>query len=155
MSYYPPWVLSGIVEDELPWDKGRKMNLKCFLEEYTLHDSYYVGLFYNPAYTNNITLTFQWDPIWLPCKMAPKTSLVKDWPYLFIRIEDVEQSSTWGYKDYDDINRAVEIAEYVEVDSRKLFSIGDVFGGNLQIAFSGDTCFLALDKDGKVLEIGV
>lgn len=41
-------------------------NLEEFLDKYTLHDSFWVGLFHHVAFDRSVTLAFQWDSVWLP-----------------------------------------------------------------------------------------
>lgn len=153
MSYFPAWLSSGIVEDTLPWDRGVTLELPEFLKRFTLHDSYYIGLFYNLAYSDSCLLAFQWDPVWLPDGLAPATGLVEDWPFLFIHLHKVQQCRTFDYEDYVDINRAIETADFKETNGEKQLFIGDAFGGKLQLSFTGDARFLALDKNGKALKL--
>ena len=128
------------------------MEFDKFMEKYTLHDSYYVGLFYDLAYDNNIVIAIQWDSVWLPESVSKSTASVNDWPYLFISIKNVENINTWGYKNID-INRAIGGSEYAVTNGKKILAISDVYGGELQIVFTGDTEFLALNNKKEPLNI--
>lgn len=137
---------------DLPWDSSINLKIDYFFEKYTLHDSYYVGLFFDLGQANNIMVVVRWDPMWLPDNISQKTPYVDDWPYLFICIDNVEQISTWGLKD-EDIGRAIGEAEFAECENKHILSISDVYGGEVQIVFSGNSYVLALDKDKNTLKI--
>lgn len=42
------------------------MSFGNFNEQYTLHDSCWIGIFYNIGYEQAITLAIDWDSVWLP-----------------------------------------------------------------------------------------
>jgi hypothetical protein len=53
---YPGWVYKELVEDYLPWEQGEKVSFIEFNKKYTLHDSGWIGIFFNVAYEQTATL---------------------------------------------------------------------------------------------------
>lgn len=83
---HPNWFYGDLVEDCLPWQQGKKMTFEEFHQKYTLHDSYWIGIFFNVAYEQTATLAIEWDAVWLPERLKQSTATVSDWPYLFIQL---------------------------------------------------------------------
>jgi hypothetical protein len=153
LGQYPDWLYQSIIEDSLDWNEAEEYSFQEFSEKYTLHDSYWIGLFYDVAYENNLILAIVWDAVWLPDEIAQSTSIVAEWPFLFIKVEDVLQVSTSGYKDIGGISRGVATAEIENVDKKHLLVISDHYGGNVEISFAGKLKFLAMDRNREVLPI--
>jgi hypothetical protein len=153
MGQYPEWLYQSIIEDTLKWDEAEKLSFQEFSGKYTLHDSYWIGLFYDVAYEDNAILAIVWDAVWLPDDIALSTTVVSQWPLLFIKVGKVLQVSTSGYKDVGGISRGIARAEVVEVDEKHLLIISDHYGGSVEISFSGKLQFLCLDRGRKVLAI--
>ncbi len=84
--------------------------------------------------------------------IAQSTSFVEDWPYLFIKLKNVESINTWGYKSLD-ISRTIGKSEYTEAEGKKILAISDVYGGEVQVVFTGSSSFLALNKEKIILKI--
>jgi hypothetical protein len=82
---YPVWVYRELVEDYLPWEEGRQINFVEFNKKYTLHDSGWIGIFFNVAYEQTATLAIRWDAVWLPDEIAKSTSIVSDWPSILVK----------------------------------------------------------------------
>ena len=153
MGEHSDWVYREVVEDTLPWSEAKEYSFQQFSEKYTLHDSVWIGLFYDVAYENNIIMAIIWDAVWLPDEIAQSTSIVAEWPLLFVKIENVSQVSTSGYKDIEGLQRGIGTAEIEEVDGTHLLVISDHYGGNVEISFAGKLKFLATDRNRKVLPI--
>lgn len=150
---YPTWLYQELIDDLLPWQEGKGMTFRDFNKRYTLHDSYWVGIFYNVAYEQAVTLAIEWDAVWLPDEIKKSTSVVDDWPYLLIRLTGVEQVSTANYTDIEGISRAIAGNEFEEVEGKKFLVIDDVYGGQINIIYKGQEIFLALEKDRSILKI--
>lgn len=153
-DYYPDWLYRDLVEDLLPWQQGKEMTFKEFDRKYTLHDSHWVGIFYDVAYTQNVTLSIQWDYVWLPKEIKKNQSRLDGWPYLFIRLLDVEQIHTANYKEIfkSKICRTISGCEYEEIEEKKFLAIDDVYGGQINIVYTGKEIFLALEENKNVLK---
>jgi hypothetical protein len=150
---YPTWLYRELVEDYLPWEQGRKINFIEFNKKYTLHDSGCIGIFFNVAYEQNATLAIRWDAVWLPDEIAKSTSIVSDWPYLFIQLKNIEQFSTNNYDDIGSFPRSIYGCEFEEIDGKKFLAIDDIFGGQINIIYQGEETFLAMEKDKRILSI--
>lgn len=152
-DYYPKWLGQSVIEDDLPWNFAECLTFQEFSETYTLHDSIWVTIYQNVAYDDSVTLVIRWDAVWLPDEVAASTSFVADWPLLFIKIENVHQISTSGYRDVGGIQRGIGKAEIEGVDGKQLLVISDHYGGNVEIIFSGKLSFLALNRNKEPLKI--
>ncbi|WP_461535053.1 hypothetical protein [Spongorhabdus nitratireducens] len=152
-QFYPDWLYKKLIEDDLSWDKKSTLDLDSFLKKYTLHDSHWVGLFHHLAFDRSVTLAFQWDSFWLPDDIKAYSPLVDDWPYLFIKIDDVNEVTTANYADIDGINRAISGAETLDMGGAIHLAIDDVFGGQVNLVFKGSQDIIALNPDGSVLSI--
>jgi hypothetical protein len=150
---HPDWVYKELVEDYLPWEEGIKMSFTEFNKKYTLHDSGWIGIFFDVAYDQTATLAIRWDAVWLPDEIARSTSIVSDWPYLFIQLTNIEQFSTSNYDDIGNLPRSISGCEFEEVDGKKILAIDDVFGGQINIIYQGEETFLAMEKDKRILSI--
>jgi hypothetical protein len=151
--YHPDWVYRELLEDYLPWEQGRKINFREFNKKYTLPDSGWIGIFFDVAYEQTATLAIRWDAVWLPDEIAKSTSIVSDWPYLFIQLKNIEQFSTSNYVDIGSLPRSISGCEFEEIDGKKFLAIDDVFGGQINIIYQGEETFLAMEKDKRILSI--
>jgi hypothetical protein len=153
-QFYPDWVYRRVIENNLPWDKKSDHNIETFLDTYTLHDSSWIGIFYDIKFDQSVTLGFQWDSVWLPDNIKEGTSHVDDWPYLFIKIDSVKEISTNNFEElYYELNRTIRRAEITKIEEMYYLTIDDVYGGQVNIVFSGDHYILALNPDCSKLKI--
>jgi hypothetical protein len=150
---HPGWLYRELVEDCLPWQQGKRMNFKEFNEKYTLHDSGWIGIFFNIAYERTATLAIQWDAVWLPNEIKQSTSVVADWPYLFIQLSGIEQVSTNNYIDIMGSPRTIAVCEFEEIEGKKFLAIDDVYGGQINIIYQSEETFLAIEKNKCILAI--
>ena len=97
--------------------------MESFFKKYTLHDSYWVGIFSHVGFSQSVTIAIEWDFVWLPNEVK-KNVFVDSWPYLFIKLEGVSY-----------------------------FAVDDVFGGQVTIVFKGKQSILALNSDGSYFKI--
>jgi len=123
------------------------------MKKYTLHNSFWVGVFHHVAFDQSVTLAFQWDSVWLPDEVKVGTSYVDDWPYLFIKIEDVTEVTKSNFVGLDRVNRAIGDAEVLDLEGSTHLAIDDVYGGQVNIVFTGKHSILALNPDGSELKI--
>ncbi|EDN69722.1 hypothetical protein BGP_3093 [Beggiatoa sp. PS] len=148
---HPNWLYKALIEDTFPWDKSADLNFQTFNEKYTLHDSVWVGIFYDVAYEQSVILAFQWDAVWLPDELKESTSKIYDWPYLFIKLTNVESVSTANYEDIGGMSRAISGLEIEEIEGKKYLVIDDVYGGQIDIIYEGKESFLVMESNKKVL----
>jgi hypothetical protein len=153
MLNYESWVYTSVLENDLPWEKADITTFEEFKSKYTIHDSFLVGVFMDLRLQNTAMLIIQWDSVWLPEGISESTSCVEDWPYLFIKIEGIEQINTWRYESLKDVGRVLHSLEIESIDGKHILAISDVFDGQLQMVFNGGTAFLAFDKYKNILRI--
>jgi len=150
---YPDWLAKKLIEDDLPWEEKSSLNIESFFEKFTLHDSYWVGVFHHLGFDQSVTLAFEWDAVWLPDEIKKNTSLIDEWPYLFFQINGVKEISTDNYSDIEGVNRAIAGGEALNIDGANHLVIDDVYGGHVNIVYQGVLTILALNPDGSVLTI--
>lgn len=150
---YPDWLSKKLVEDDLPWGEKSPLSIESFFEKFTLHDSYWVGVFHHLGFDQSVTLAFEWDAVWLPDEIKKSTSLVKEWPYLFFQINGVEEINTANYIDTGNVNRAIAGGEVLNIEGSNHLAIDDVYGGQVNIVYKGELSILALNPDGSTLAI--
>jgi hypothetical protein len=118
-SNHPGWFYQALVEDSFPWTEGVAMSFEEFAQKkYTIHDSYWIGSFFNLAYEPTVTLAIAWDTFWLPDELKKSTSTVKDWPYLLIQLSGVEQFNPSQDEDEIDTCRTILGHKVVEIDGK-------------------------------------
>ena len=151
-DYLPDWIYRAIVRDSLPWQEGKKCPFEEFDKTYTFHDSSWVGLFAGIAFNNSLTLGVIWDPYWVPDEVHRSTPIVKDWPFLFVKIDNVLEIDT-GTIETIDHSRNISGTEFYRLDDgvRQLVVVCD--GGKVKIKYKGKTIFLGLDREGRPLKI--
>ena len=149
---YPSWLGNDLINDGLPWEEGLQISFSEFARKYTLHDSCWIGLFYDVGDRASVILVINWDAVWLPDSIALSNSKVQEWPFLFIKIKKVKEVSTSNYfDDYD--NWSICDYQIESIDKQKLLIISSCMGGDVEITFSGEMTFLALDRDRQALNI--
>ena len=150
---YPTWLGNDLINDRLPWEKGLQISFSEFTTKYTLHDSYWIGLFYDVGNLASVIIIINWDAVWLPDSIVLSTSKVKDWPFLIIKIDKVKEVSTSDYFNDDYPNWSICDYQIELIDKKYLLVISSCMGGDVEITFSGETTFLALDRDRNILNI--
>ena len=150
---YPEWFYRKLVNDKLPWDLGRKMSWNNFNLTYTLHDSGWgdLGIF---RQINRLVLVIDWDIVWLPEIARNQIQTEDGMIWLLIRLDGLEEIDILNNKDSDMgfINTIVG-DELIEVNGKKILSIIDAAGGDLDITYTGAETFLAMMEDGNILKL--
>ena len=179
MEYYPFTLGSQLIDGGFDWSSARSVPMERFLAEYTLHDSYWVGLFTRPAYES--VAVFRWDTFWSKERVEFPGSLVETWPFLVVRFQKVYQvhasypkgasqyTETIQYAESEVVSeqKRVQMLEWLTLDghepeeSIELVLDGDlhhtrffpVYGGRIDLWYGGPTQFLCLSSAGGRLEI--
>ncbi len=152
MDDQPTWISKCIIRNDLPWNKSRKNSFDSFYEKYTLHGSYWIGLFHNVAFDNSITLSMQWDADCLSEELQMSLSNPDDWLYLFIKITGVKKVLNFGFKKIGPIQRSIAELELMSANKEHMAVITDEHGGQVRINFSGEGRFLVLDEDQNIID---
>jgi len=111
-----------ILDGQLPWDRSVELHIDAFLEKYTLHDSYWIGLFADCAYEDVAIAAINFDPVWNSSVGTP-TSVCADWPFLLLRFKCVSAIHLSRLRDIGPIQRGI----YSHLTRRivmKVFAIG-------------------------------
>ena len=157
MDDQPTWISKCIIRNNLPWNKSRKNSFDSFYDKYTLHGSYWIGIFHNISYDNSITLAIQWDADCLPEDLKNSLSNPDDWLYLFIKITDVKKILNFGFKRTKGIQkglqRSISDLELMSGDKEHLMVISDKYGSKVKIIFCGEDKFLVLDEDQNIINV--
>jgi hypothetical protein len=145
--------------NDLPWEQAWETDFSAFDERFTLHDSSWLGILLEPAEGNEAVLVFEWDAHWLPeplraeCFDASLEPPGLDWPFLFIRANDVRGLRFQGY-DEPGSGQAVSRVESSLVAGVNVLEIVDIYGSIVRLEFAGPLEFLALHRrDARVLDL--
>lgn len=95
------------------------MSFNQFHEKYTLHDSHWIGIFYNVGYEQAVTLAILWDVVWLPEEIKTSTSIIDNLLYLVIRLTGIEQINTANCVDIGYVSRTIASSEFEELQGKK------------------------------------
>jgi hypothetical protein len=80
----PLWLKRALIDDLLPWDIARPTTVETFLRQYTLHDSYWIGLWVTPGLGADAVI--RWDAYWSEGRIPHPGPIVAEWPVLVIRL---------------------------------------------------------------------
>ncbi|HZU12358.1 MAG TPA: hypothetical protein VFB58_05920 [Chloroflexota bacterium] len=84
--YDPDWLRKGLIDGAFSWESGYTGTLTHFLDRYTLHDSYWVGLWLQT--TGSGIAVIRWDLAWnQPIDDKEERDDVPFWPILVVRFE--------------------------------------------------------------------
>src|ERR1035438_2409982 len=106
MSLLSASLARRVIEDSLPWDRSIQTHIDAFLQKYTLHDSYWIGLHTNCCWEDAAVAVIRFDPVWNSSVSTP-TSLVADWPLLFLRFNCVNTIRLIGFRDIGGTQRGI------------------------------------------------
>lgn len=149
---YPEWFYRNLAEDSFNWNLGKTMSFTAFELKYTLHDSGWWSTNI-PQDCDSIILVIDWDVVWLP---EPLKTKIVDEPgrvFLLIRLDGLEDISILRGDKHRDFIGIIINYDLLEIDNKKIFSIGDVTGGEMDITYAGSEIFLAITEQGTILEL--
>ncbi len=89
-DYYPVWLGQALITDDLPWEQATSSTFPSFLEHYSVHDSYWIGLYLEPQ--RNAIGIVRWDTFWTKGIIPFPGSRVAEWPLLIMRFSGVLHS---------------------------------------------------------------
>lgn len=142
-----------IVEDYLPWNRSTQMHIKTFLQRYTLHDSYWIGLQMGCAWGDTAIAVIRFDPVWNSSVSGP-TSAVADWPLLFLRFNCVNTIRLAGFRDNGGVQRGISGATVEGISEEEVVTvIGDHYGASVSFQHFPLVDVLVMSATEDVLEI--
>jgi hypothetical protein len=129
----PPDIASMLIDGEMPWDRGTEFRAAAFLEHYTFHDSGWLGIHVDCGWRDTVVAAISFDPVWNR-HIAEPTSLVADWPLLFLRFESVSSIQMSGFAEIGGIQRGISTATVEAIsDEESVTTITDHFGASIRI----------------------
>lgn len=144
-----------LIEDSLPWDRSIQSHIDAFLQKYTLHDSYWIGLHTNCGLEDSAVAVIRFDPIWNSSVSAP-TSLVSNWPLLFIRFNCVNTIRMIGFRNIGGTQRGISNVSVDNLsDEEAVTTILDHYGASVSLQHFPLIEALAMSSDGNVLGLSV
>lgn len=168
---FPDWFNQYVINDKIPWTDNIVSTLPDFLEEYTLHDSYWCGITSVPNDTT--TIGIQLDAFWAKDKIDFTDAQKRDWPILFIQLQktwQIKQGFNLDFQMTETISGAT--SQLLDEETKlQLFSsldhehkwfqeavfdvplyrtlIEPIYGGFVEILHGGETRFLLVGADGS------
>jgi hypothetical protein len=155
MSLLSENLAHSVVDDSLPWDRSIQFHIDTFLQRYTLHDSYWIGLHTNCGLDDAAVAAISFDPVWNPSVSTP-TSLVANWPLLFIRFNCVNTIRMAGFRDIGGTQRGISSVSVDHLsDEEAVTTILDHYGASVSLQHFPLINALAMSNAGSVLELSV
>lgn len=109
------------------------MHIDSFLRLYTLHDSYWIGLHTDCGWENSAVAVIRFDPVWNSSVSLP-TSIVADWPFLFLRFKCVSAIGLSGYCDIEGLQRGISSAVVEQLSDEEVVTvISDHYGAVVRL----------------------
>jgi hypothetical protein len=157
-SYYPNWLGSDLLTGDLFWNRSLKSTMPKFLAQYTLHDSYWIGMFLEPQ--RNGVAIIRLDTYWTEGRISFPSSTVSDWHLLLIYFSglchiDVNLNETGisGAEAKPLIDKQRETISFLPSDELHSTEIEDFTGGTARFIHNPQVSLLCLSKDKEILEI--
>lgn len=121
---------------EQHWKSAQSGSLIRFWEQYTLHDSSWIGAWFDPLHEQAI-LAFRWDTIWTENRVPYPGSEVARWPTLLIRLNQFilsyyDRNDAFAYGS-DNVSGAE--TRLITLEEQEQYLTG--LSGRLQLAASG------------------
>lgn len=115
-----------------------------------MHDAELVRLLIDNSNSNELLIIIRLDPHWIPNSPVIISPYVKDWPLLFIKITDI---TTINLKYFDNNIDSARTISYAKSYENKKLVITDIFDGETEIDFNGDSSFLLLTSEKEIIDL--
>lgn len=133
MSLISANLATRLVEGSLPWGCATQLHIGTFCRLYTLHDSIWIGLYTNCGFDDATIAVIRFDPVWNSSISRP-TSLVADWPLLFLRFNCVSAIRFSGFVSNGGLQRGISGATFELVsDEEAVTMISDHHGASVSL----------------------
>lgn len=153
MSSLSATVAHHLIDGSLPWDRSVEFHIDGFLEKYTLHDSLWIGLFTDFAYSDTAVALICFDPVWNSSVSTP-TSICADWPLLFLRFKCVSKIHFAGFRDIDGTQRGISGVDVAHLSAEEVRTvISDHYGASVSVQHFPLIDVLALSPDERILPL--
>ena len=153
MSLLPVNLAIQLAEDALPWDCSTQIHIETFLKRYTLHDSYWIGMQTGCAWGDAAIAVISFDPVWNSSVSAP-TSLVSQWPLLFLRFNCVNTMRLSGFRDNGGVQRGISHADVECVSEEEAVTvISDHYGASVSLQHFPLVDLLVMSAKGELIAL--
>ena len=142
-----------IIEGNLPWERSLEVHIDSFLEQYTLHDSDWIGLFTDCGFEDTAIAVISFDAVWNSSVNHP-TSACAEWPLLFLRFKCVSAIYLSGYGNIGSTQRGISsvLVEH-QSDEEVKTVIRDHYGASVTLKHFPLVDALVILADESVLEL--
>lgn len=137
-------VVERLLAAQSQWAAAHSIALTHFLEQYTLHDSGWVGIWIDPLGGQAI-LVIDWDTLWTQGRVPYPSNLVATWPTLLIRLNKLILYYYDKGDQFEYGSNHIDGAETRLVTSEEREQLLADFSGNLKLASRGTDFLLAED----------
>jgi hypothetical protein len=149
----PNDLAAKIVESTLPWSDATQFHIKAFLERYTLHDSNWLGLQVDCGWEDSVVAVIVFDPVWNSSISAP-TSVVANWPLLFMRFTCVSSIQLSGFSDIGGLQRGIsEVTVRATSEEEVITTLRDHYGANVTLQHFPLIDILIMSPDGELIRV--
>ncbi len=145
--YYPAWLGGDLVEETLPWEGALATSLAEFLEQYSLHDSYWIGLYL--GVNQEGVLLLRWDTVWTEGRVPFPGPLVAEWPVLAVKLSGLAVTEVR----LKDMGIAGAASGPVEGEGLQRTVIDDQEGGSAVLIHEAGVKVLCLDRGRNGVKI--
>jgi hypothetical protein len=153
MSIIPANIAFRLVEGFLPWDQSIQLDISDFLRLYTLHDSHWIGLYTDCAWEDSSILAIRFDPF-CNASVSTPTSVVADWPLLFLRFSCVTSIQLSGFSNNGRSQRGISYATAEHLSEEEAVTkIVDQSGGSVSLHHFPLIDALVLAENETVLKL--
>jgi hypothetical protein len=153
----PPLSLALAIQvpGSLRWDRSIQVPINRLLDLCNLGGSSWIGLHTDCGYGDEATAMFRLDPFCNSSVSTP-TSIVSDWPLLFIRFKCVSTIRLSGFRDVGGYSREVGNVRVENVSGEEAITeFTDDYGASLSLQHFPLVDALVLSPYGEVLELPV
>jgi hypothetical protein len=149
-STYPEWLGPRLIDDAFPWADGVSTSLIEFFENYTLHDSFWIGLHLPLDQKSAAVALIRFDALWTDGRVHHPGSLVAEWPILLIRFSNVSVVRLAEFGKTHGFLRTIGVAVTEATSSgQHLTRFDDVVSGRVEVEHAPRVTILCLDRSGR------
>lgn len=155
-DYYPDWLGRDVFAGVLPWERALTTTISSFLQQYSFHDSYWIGLFLES--NSNGVMIVRWDTFWTEGRVPFPGSMVAEWPILILRLSRLQHVEVALREDG---LAGVTSSPLTEQEVQSLSVEGDLHrtqiddhsGGVVQLCHEPNIALLCFNRQRDILEI--
>src|SRR6185312_6677969 len=97
IPYYPEWLGSRLIDDAFDWEIALETTVEAFLEQYTLHDSSWIGFHLQVDQAGAGLAIIRFDAFWTDGRIPHPSAVVEEWPILVVRFAGITEVQLTGF----------------------------------------------------------